>query len=246
MDTLNRTDIHGNPVVERRAWSFSALDKFTNCPRKFHVYDIAKIIKEPESPQMKEGFRVHKAMADFIAKDTPLPPEYSRYADWATTMKQGPPTQQVYVEHKLACTYQLKPCAYFSKTDKVWLRAQADVLILDGPVGRSIDWKTGSEKDPRYELLPPNFQLKLVALLTFLHFPKVQTLNNKYIYLNDGIATDFIVTRQQMADFLPQVYDLAGGLQKAVRNNDFPPRPSGLCKRHCGVTTCEYWGKGSY
>ena len=47
MDTLNRTDIHGNPVVERRHWSFSALDKFTNCARKFYHYDIAKTIKEP-------------------------------------------------------------------------------------------------------------------------------------------------------------------------------------------------------
>jgi hypothetical protein len=35
-------------------------------------------------------------------------------------------------------------------------------------------------------------------------------------------------------------------MQKAVRTNNFPPRPSGLCKRHCAVTGCQYYGKGAY
>ena len=63
-NTVTRTDSAGRPIVERRHWSFSQIDKFYNCARKFHAYEIAKVIKEPENENMREGFRVHKMMAD--------------------------------------------------------------------------------------------------------------------------------------------------------------------------------------
>jgi hypothetical protein len=243
MDTLNRTDIHGRPVIEQRAWSFSALDKFTNCARKYHHYDVLKDIKEPENPKMREGFKVHKVMADYIRDGTPLPKEYERFADWTTTMIK--PGGVVLVEHRMACTRNLLPCAYFSKKRKVWCRAQADLLVMDGAFGLSVDWKTGSERDPKYDLLPTNFQLKLTALLAFLHFPDLQTIKSKYVYLYDGVATDFTVTRQELArGFIEQIDDLVGGFQHAFDTNQFPPRPSGLCKKHCAVASCQYWGKG--
>ena len=43
-DTLIRTDATGRPLIERRHWSFSAADKFYNCPRKFFNYDVAKLV----------------------------------------------------------------------------------------------------------------------------------------------------------------------------------------------------------
>lgn len=243
-NTLTRTDIKGRPIVERRHVSFSAMDKFANCPRKFHAYEVAKIIKEPENPNMKEGHRVHKVMADFIANGTPLPPEYERYADWVTTMRTHNSDEKVLVEHKLACTFELKPTEYFSRKDKVWLRAQADLLVLNNLHALSIDWKTGKEPDPRYELLPPNFQLNITAMLIFLHHPEVERVESRYIYLNEGTASTSHLHKSDLREFIPQLYEQAAGIQKAVRSNYWPPRPSGLCKRHCAVSTCEYWGKG--
>ena len=245
-DTLTRTNIAGQRVVERRHVSFSAMDKFANCPRKFHAYDVIKAIKEPENDNMREGFRVHKAMADFIANKKPLPPEMERYGDWATTMVTGEPGEKVFAEHQMACTFELKPCAYFSRVDKVWLRAQADLLVINGPDALSVDWKTGKEPDDRYDLLPKNFQLRLTAMLIFLHFPEVQHIKSKYVYLSAGTSTSFDMPKGDLRDFIPQMYDVASGIQKAVRSNYWPPRPSGLCKRHCLVTACEYHGKGAH
>lgn len=244
-NTLTRTDITGRPVVERRHVSFSAMDKFANCPRKFFLYDVAKTIQEPESDAMKEGFRVHKAMADFIKDGKPLPPDMERFADWVTTMRTHNHDEKVLAEHQLACTFELKPCAYFSRTDKVWLRAQADLLVLNGLHALSVDWKTGKEPDPRYELLPPNFQLNITAMLTFLHFPEIERVESKYIYLNAGTASTTHMHRSDLREFIPQLYEQASGIQKAVRTDHWPPRPSGLCKRHCGVTHCQYHGKGA-
>lgn len=244
-NTITRTDVTGRPVVERRHVSFSAMDKFANCPRKFFLYDVAKTIQEPENENMKEGFRVHKAMADFIGEGKPLPPQYERYADWVTTMRTRNHDEIVKVEHKLACTFQLEPCQYFDRTKKVWLRAQADLLVINNLHALSVDWKTGKEPDPRYELLPPNFQLNITALLIFLHFPTVERVESKYVYLNQGTASTSHLHRSDLREFIPQLYDVASGIQKAVRSDHWPPRPSGLCKRHCGVTHCQYHGKGA-
>jgi hypothetical protein len=243
-NVITRTDAKGNPVVERRHISFSALDKFANCARKFHHYDVLKDITEPENANMREGFKVHKAMADHINGVKPLPPEYERYAEWLPFMIYGSDNEKVYTEHKLAMTYDLKPCEYFSRKQKVWLRAAADLLVINGRQALSVDWKTGKEPDPRYELLPPNFQLRLTALLIFLHFPEVKNIRSKYIYLNEGTSSSFDMPKEDLREFIPQLYDVAASLQRAVKTNVWPPRPSGLCKRHCAVTSCEYHGKG--
>ena len=233
MDTLQPT--------ERRHWSYSALNNFTNCPRKFHAYDIAKTVREPENPAMLEGKRVHQAMADYISKGTPLPPQWAHYA------KKVPltfPGDTVLVEHRMACTFELETCDYFDRRKRVWLRTVADMLVLTGDRALSVDWKTGKEPNERFELLPANFQLRLCAMTIFLHFPEINYVHSSYIYLNEGSETNFVMERSELRQFIPQVYEYAGVLQRAVRNDYFPPRRSGLCKRHCGVTTCEFHGKG--
>jgi len=244
-NTLVRTDIAGKRIVERRHWSFSALDKFYKCPRKFWHYDVGKTIKEPENENMRNGFRVHKAMSDFIINKTPLPTDIERYGDWVTTMITGQPGEKVFAEHKMACTFDLTPCEYFSRKHKVWLRTVADLLVINGPNALSVDWKTGAEPDGRYEdTLPANFQLRLVALTIFLNFPEVQFIENKYVYLPQGTSTKFDMPRSDLKEFIPQVYEMAGGLQRAVRADAWPPHPSGLCKKHCLVTSCQYHGVG--
>ena len=245
-NTITRTDITGRPVIERRHWSFSAIDKFYKCPRKFFYYDVTKMVQEPSNPQQAEGFRVHKAMADFVSMGTPLPSHWERYGDWVTTMITRQPDEKVLTEHKMGMTFDLRPCEYFSRKEKVWLRTVADLLVINGEHALSVDWKTGKEPDERYQDLPPNFQLRLVALTIFLHFPKVQVVESKYVYLNEATSTQFTMTRSDLREFIPQMYEVAGGLQKAVRANVWPPHPSGLCKKHCGVTQCEYHGKGAY
>jgi hypothetical protein len=246
MDTVTKTDIEGKPIIERRNWSFSALEKFSQCPKRFHAYDVAKIVREPESEAMRIGFRVHKAMADRISKGIPLPADLARYDGWIKQALNNPSGAQVLVEQKLACTFELKPCEYFSRADKVWLRTVADLLVISGDHCKSWDWKTGQEKDDRYEVLPSNYQLKLVALTVFLHYPQINQVDSAYIYLTTGAKVEFTMKRYELKHFIPAMYDIVGGLQKAVRANDFPCRPSGLCKRHCGVTACEYHGRGAY
>ena len=242
---VTRTDMQGRPVIDRRHTSFSAMDKFANCPRKFFNYDVAKLVREPESAAQREGKRVHTAMADYISKGTPLLPEYAAWAGWLKDMISGEEDEIVKVEHQMAITFGLFPCEWFSRTNKVWLRAQADLLVMNGEHALSVDWKTGKEPDERYELLPRNFQLRITAMMIFLHFPRIRSVTSKYVYLTEGTSTSFDMPKEDLRLFIPQVYDEAAKIQHAVNDNHWPPRPSGLCKKYCGVSTCEYWGKGN-
>jgi PD-(D/E)XK nuclease superfamily len=225
----------------RRHWSYSALNNFTNCPRKFHAYEIAKTVREPENPAMLEGKRVHALMAEYISKRTHLPKQYERYERWADDRTQG---DRIMTEHKMGMTFQLEPCEFFDRKKTVWLRTIADLLVLTGDQALSVDWKTGKEPNPVFEVLPANFQLRCTAVCIFLHFPQINFIESEYVYLNEGNYTDFTMDRSDLREFIPQMYEYAGTLNRAVRNNHFPPRPSGLCKKHCAVTSCEYHGKG--
>jgi hypothetical protein len=227
----------------RRHWSYSALNNFTNCPRKFHAYEIAKTVKEPENPAMLEGKRVHDAMAAYISKGKPLPAEYRHYRQRADDCIGGGGAK-VLTEHKMGCTFHLEPCQFFDRNKTVWLRTIADLLVIRGDSALSIDWKTGKEPNPYYEMLPPNFQLRCTAVCIFLHFPQVNYIESGYVYLNADTTYDFTMDRSDLKEFIPQMYEYAGVLNRAVQKNYFPPRPSGLCKKHCAVSTCEYWGKG--
>jgi len=43
------------------------------------------------------------------------------------------------------------------------------------------------------------------------------------------------------AGLMPEINQLA----EAHRTTTYPPKPSGICVRHCPVTSCPYHGKGS-
>jgi hypothetical protein len=228
----------------RRHWSYSAINNFTNCPRKFHAYEIAKTVKEPESYQMLEGKQVHNLIANYIQKGSSLPEQYERYVNTIDPILDRWEGGKALTEHKMGCTFHLEPCEFFDRKKTVWLRTIADLLILRDDQALSIDWKTGKEPNPVFEVLPANFQLRCTAVCIFLHFPQVNYIESGYVYLNADTTYDFTMDRSDLKEFIPQMYEYAGVLNRAVQKNYFPPRPSGLCKKHCAVVSCEYHGKG--
>ena len=126
-------------------WSYSALNNFETCPKKFYHTSIAKDFVEPESEHRKWGYAVHEAFAKAVDHSPKLPPEMAKWEPWVKFAKEpfDPLTTMRKAEMKLAITADLNPCEYFDKRVPVWFRAVADVLKISGPYARIIDWKTG-------------------------------------------------------------------------------------------------------
>jgi hypothetical protein len=103
-----------------------------------------------------------------------------------------------------------------------WARGIVDLLIVDGDHGFIVDYKTGSNKYPEPK------QLKLMALMTFAHFPQVHKSFLAEEYTRDDIP-------KLWAQFKPDLERL----QLSYENDVWQTNPTALCG-WCPVKTCEY------
>lgn len=87
-------------------------------------------------------------------------------------------------------------------------------------------------------------QLKTFALHTFAAEPAVNTIRAEYYWTKDRTKCGETYTRDQIpalwAEFVPDLTQY----RDAFKTELWQPRPSGLCKRHCPVTDCEFNGLG--
>ena len=223
------------------AWSWSKLKNYRTCPKRhFHV-DIEKSFKEPESDHLIWGHEVHEAMANYVSKDTPLPRTMEHYADRADRLallrKKGVPVR---VEQKLAMSEEFKPVGFFD--GKAWFRGVLDVLVVGGTIARATDWKTGKmpdDGDAEYE------QLALSAQLIFAHYPDVREVETEFVWLGYDDTTERTYKHDGMLPVWNKLWPQINVMKEAWRTTTYPPKPSGLCKHHCPVNSCPYYGKGN-
>jgi hypothetical protein len=140
------------------------------------------------------------------------------------------------VEQEYALDINLRPCAFLG--DEVWARGIIDVLNLQGVVANVDDHKTGKNRKKDMQ------QLIIFALLTFYHHPQIEVCHVAYHWLQLGAVDIETFYRHQInelwATLIPKLQDFKRAFDRGV----FPPKPSGLCKKHCAVETCEYFGRG--
>jgi hypothetical protein len=224
--------------VKPFSWSYSKLKNYRTCPKRHYHVDLAKDFKEDESEHLIWGNKVHKSLADSIGKGSKLPEEMLGYAQWveriAALRDMG---FTVKVEQKLAMTEDFKPASFFS--NDAWFRGVADVLAVRDPIAVSFDWKTG-------RIVEDIEQLALSASLVFAHYPKVDQLGATYIWLADDAETVETYTRDGMLPTWNAVLPQVKLMRDAAKDMNYPPKPSGLCKRYCPVTSCPHHGRGSY
>lgn len=214
-------------------WSYSRLKNFNTCPKRHYEVDIAKSFAE-STEQLDWGNKVHKMLADACTGKAPLPMEVAAdYQPWVDAVRGGP--GKLLVEQKYAITKDFQPCEYFGP--RVWLRVIADVVRIDGPVGLTVDWKTG-------KILHDSVQLMLVAQALFAHFPELQVIRTEFIWLKEGCTTSEVFKRntiqREWTALLPQVQ----AMDDAARTMTYAPRPGKLCRSYCPVLSCPYHGKG--
>lgn len=217
------------------AWSYSQLRAYESCALQWQQTTLLKNFRSEKGPEALWGDRVHQAFHKTLAGNTPLPDEMLTYQKWVDYVKRIEGDR--YVEQKYAITRDFAPCEYFHP--KVWFRGIGDVVVVNGPVAIVIDWKTG-------KVLDDPVQLMLMAQLIFSHFPQVKRVIAQFVWLKFDCTSEQVVTRQDIADNWIGLMERVKSMQNAYETDVFPPNPSGLCRKHCPVQSCKYWGKGSF
>lgn len=227
----------GKPAVKAYAWSYSKLKNYETCPKKHYEVDIAKTYAEDKDPDpntpLNWGNRAHEQLALALTTRQPITAEFRDFQPWVDRVLAGP--GQLLVEQKYAITRGFKATTYFAKD--VWYRGIGDVVRIDGPVALVLDWKTG-------KILVDSVQLMLMAQCIFSHYPDVQLVRSEFVWLKDDCTTPEVFTRAEVADAWVGLMERVNQLELADKLQDYPPKPSGLCRSWCPVVSCPYHGKG--
>jgi hypothetical protein len=209
-------------------WSFSSLKDYTNCPRQYQEVKVLKNYTKSMTPQMLYGNAVHKAMEDYVAEGKPLAKNYERFKSVLDVFVAMDGTK--YPEYKMGLDKDGNASAYGKG---YWARGIVDLLIVDGENAFIVDYKTGSNKHPEPK------QLKLMALMTFAHFPEVQKIKAGLLF----VMHDSFLSEEYTRDSIPELWkqfkpDLER-LSISYENDVWQTNPTPLCG-WCPVKSCEF------
>ena len=214
-------------------WSYSSLSAYETCPRRFYLTRISKQVSEPQTEATRHGNEVHQALEKYVGGKASLPEKYGNYLHIADKLKAA--KGEKLLEYKFGLTKALKPTTFFGKD--VWLRGVLDVCIIQDKSAVVLDYKTGKRKIDMD-------QLRLFAGSALSLWPWVKNVKAGYIWLqNDKMDTEVFEPEHKVEifqDFAARVHRM----ETSEKNDDWPARPSGLCKNWCpvGKALCEHCG----
>ncbi|WP_158215442.1 PD-(D/E)XK nuclease family protein [Candidimonas nitroreducens] len=216
------------------AWSYSALSAFETCPRQYHEMRVLKRWPDPPGEAQQFGKLCHTYLENRINAGIELPVFLRHVEPVVARLESSPGALQA--EYKYALDAQLQPVEFFAPT--AWVRAVGDVVKIHEDRGFAMDWKSGKYREG-------DDQLRLQSNVMFGTYPHLQRISVMYVWLKDKRATTRVFDRADVPAtwqaFLPRVQRM----EHAAKTGDYPPKPSGLCRKYCRVKTCEFNGSQS-
>lgn len=207
-------------------WTYSQLESFESCPRKFYHLKVARDVVEPPTIHTQWGTEVHTAMENRILHGTPLPEGMTQWEPIASKIQALPGIKLT--EEKFAIDRNFQPTDWST----AWSRGIADLTVLNRRVGAVADYKTGKRK--------PTEQLDLYAAYVFAYHPQIEKVNTAFIWLKEKKTDTNTIRRDELPalwrSFLPRTIRL----EDAYQRDKWPAKPSGLCNGWCPCTGCEY------
>jgi hypothetical protein len=131
----------------------------------------------------------------------------------------------------MALTPGKQPCEFHD--DGRWVRGIVDLLIVDGDYAFIVDYKTGSNRYPDPK------QLKLMALMTFAHFPEVNKIKAGLLFVMHESFMDEEYTRDQIPKLWSYFESDLERLNYSYENDVWQANPTPLCG-WCPVKSCEF------
>ena len=217
-------------------WTYSQLDSFENCPKKFYHLKVIRDVVEPPTVHTDWGTKVHTALENYIKDGECLPEGMTQWDNLAKKLAALP--GEKHTEIKFAIDKGFQPCDW----KQSWSRGIADLLVVHKDKAVVIDYKTGKRK--------PTEQLDLYANYVFHHYPQVNVVTTGFVWLKDrridwnfGRDGGKPFSRGEVPfvwnSFLPRIRKL----ESAYERDKWPAKTSGLCKNYCPVLSCEFNGR---
>ncbi len=214
-------------------WSYSSLNSYATCPRRYYLTKISKQVIEQQTEATIHGNQVHSALEKYVGGQAPLDEKYDAHRSVADKIKSAPGKKML--EYKFGLTKGLKPTEFFAKD--VWCRGVLDIGIVTEKQAVVLDWKTGARK-------LDGDQLRLFAGAAMCLWPFAEKIKTGYIWLKTGQMDTETFTPDDKPGIFQDFAARVHRMEESERNNDWPARPSGLCKSWCpvGKSLCVHCG----
>lgn len=213
------------PIIN---WSYSALNTFENCPRKFWATKIKKVVSDVNNDNL-EGDADHRALQFHFSKGLALPEKLRHMQAMSDRIKAAP--GEMFTEYSMTLTQDLVP-TNFRDWDNAWVRGASDLLKIDGPKCNYFDWKKGKYRES-------DDQIELSSLLIFRHFPAVQRVVGGLVFYNHDKIYPHIVERTDESRLWNGWYGRVKVLEQAKLEDNWPATPNPLCA-WCPYKACPH------
>jgi RecB family exonuclease len=216
-----------------KAWSYSSLKQFENCPKQFFHIRVAKDVQDQQGEAARWGELVHKAFEDRARDDTPLPDHLSQHEPMMQKLLALPGRRLI--EERMGLTSNFLPCDFFG--EDVWYRGVVDFGVVNDKRAVVLDYKTGKKKED-------HDQLSLFAGMVLAHYPDVEHVRTMYLWVASGEITHRDYERGD-AQIWPQFMPRVRRLELAYEKEEWPVNPTPLCG-WCPVSHCRFQRKRRY
>ncbi|MDO4706266.1 MAG: PD-(D/E)XK nuclease family protein [Comamonadaceae bacterium] len=215
-------------------WSYSTLSAFETCPLRYYYTRVTRQVQEALHPAVAAGNRTHKLLEDAVSRGAHLPPDHAHHAplvDYLRTLDG-----QKLCEYKFAVTAGGAATTFFSKT--AWYRGVIDLAVVrPDHTALLLDYKIGKIKEN-------HDQLELFALAGFAIWPHLEEIHTSYVWLQHGKQTRRTYNKADAPEIKSRFIPRVERMQAAAASDNWPARPSGLCKGYCpvGKKLCAHCG----
>ena len=203
------------PIIN---WSYSALNTFENCPRKFWATKVAKVVSDLNQANV-DGDNDHKALQYHMSKGMALPPALTALAPLCSKLKSAP--GEKYIEYSMCLKQDFTPTPW-NNWDEAWVRGAGDVIIVNGDKAQYFDWKRG-------KFSANDDQIELTSLLIFAHFPAVQQVAGGLVFYNQGKVHPHMVHRGDASRLWNGYLSRVRDLEQSKTEDSWPATPNPLC-----------------
>lgn len=225
-------------------WSFSRLGDFEQCKYRAKLKYLDKI-PEPERPlppgktehANDRGTRIHDAAERYVRGGIELIPELHGFRPEFEKLKADFAAGKVSLEGEWGMNRQWEPVAWGSSD--VWFRLKLDALVfLSKTEAVVIDYKTGRRYGNEVKHAE---QTQLYQLVTFLRYPKLETIHTELWYPDVDELHSATYKRPQGLRFR-RGFDVRGNALTTC--TEFPANPNIFTCKRCPYKGTEHCTKG--
>ena len=221
---LREVTVDPSQLGDVRAWSYSTLKTYEQCPYRVYIQKVRKI-REPSSPAAERGSLIHQEAEDYVRGELgEMPESLKKFESEFEVLREGFADAKVELEGEWGFTLDWETTGWLM--GDTWARIKLDALVNEDETScRVIDYKTGKKFGNE---IAHGQQGLVYAIATFLRYPHIEHARTEFWYLDKGETTTKQYTRAEAMQFAPGFHSRA---IKMTTCDDFVPKPSqNACK----------------